>query len=50
MEVIELASYLQGQVIAIHPAYEEMFQAFYPEGMKDRERTRWAKEQLIENN
>lgn len=47
MEVIELASYLQGQVMAVNPAYEEMFQPFYPEGMKDRERTRWAQEQLI---
>lgn len=46
MEVIELASYLQGQVMAINPAYEEMFQPFYPEGLKDAERTKWAQEQL----
>ncbi len=47
MEVIELASYLQGQVMAINPAYEEMFQPFYPDGMKDKERTEWAQDQLM---
>ena len=36
IEVIEVASYLQGQVLAIHPAYETMFQPFFPEGLKQR--------------
>ena len=49
IEVIELASYLQGQVIAINPCYEEMFQPFYPNGMKDKERTEWAQSQLIKS-
>jgi sugar phosphate isomerase/epimerase len=46
IEVVELASYLQGQVLAMHPAYKTMFQPFYPEGLKDRERTEWATGQL----
>jgi len=49
LEVIELASYLQGQVMAINPSYEEMFQPFYPKGMKDAERTRWAQQQLMKS-
>jgi sugar phosphate isomerase/epimerase len=46
VEITELASHLQGQVMAIHPAYEVMFQAFYPEGLRDRERVDWASQQL----
>jgi len=46
IEVIELASYLQGQVLAIHPAYETMFQPFFPEGLKGKERVDWATDQL----
>lgn len=46
LEITELASHLQGQVLAIHPAYETAFQPFYPEGMKDKERTEWAQGQL----
>ena len=44
--VIELASYLQGQVMAIQPAYETLFQSFYPKGLNDRERMEWATDQL----
>jgi sugar phosphate isomerase/epimerase len=46
LEVIELASYLQGQVMAMNEAYAEMFQPFYPSGLNARERTVWAQEQL----
>ena len=46
IEVIELASYLQGQVLAIHPAYETMFQPFFPEGMNAKDRVDWAIDQL----
>jgi sugar phosphate isomerase/epimerase len=46
VEVIELASYLQGQVMAIHPAYEALFQPFYPKGFKDKKRVAWATEEL----
>ena len=46
MEVIELASYLQGQVMAMHPAYERLFQPFYPDRLSDTERVDWATQQL----
>ena len=34
LEVTELGGYLAGQVLAMHPAYEEMFSPFYPDGLK----------------
>lgn len=46
IEIIELASYLQGQVMAIHPAYKELFGGFYPKGLNDRERVDWATDRL----
>jgi len=46
LEISELAAHLQGQVLAIHPAYQVAFQPFYPEGLKDRQRAVWATEQL----
>ena len=46
LEISELAAHLQGQVLAIHPAYQIAFQPFYPEGLKDKQRVEWATEQL----
>lgn len=46
LELIELAAYLQGQVMAVHPAYEVMLEAFYPDGLHSRQRTEWATDQL----
>ncbi len=46
LEIIELASYLQGQVLAVHPAYSLLFQSFHPKGLNDDERTQWAADQL----
>ena len=46
LECIELAAYLQGQVMAMHPAYENMFEAFYPKSMNSKQRTEWATNQL----
>ena len=46
LEPTELSGHLQGQVLAIHPAYEMMFSAFYPDGLQDPERTAWATAQL----
>lgn len=43
---IELGSYLQGQVLAFHPAYETGFEAFHPAGLKGQARTDWAADQL----
>jgi sugar phosphate isomerase/epimerase len=47
LELVEVAAYLQGQVIAIHPAYETMFDAFYPGGLTPKARTEWATDQLM---
>jgi len=42
----ELAGYLQGQVLAVHPAYETMFEGFHPPGLRGKARTDWATDQL----
>ena len=46
LEPTELAAYLAGQVLAVHPAYEIMFEAFHPPGLKGNARTEWATEEL----
>ncbi|WP_317168306.1 sugar phosphate isomerase/epimerase family protein [Pelagihabitans pacificus] len=46
LEACELASYLQGQVLAMHPAYQKLFQAFYPKGLNAQEAMVWATDQL----
>jgi sugar phosphate isomerase/epimerase len=46
IEVVELGAYVQGQVLAMHPAYKEMFSAFYPKGLNTSEITKWAGEEL----
>ena len=46
LEPTELAAYLAGQVLAVHPAYEIMFEAFHPPGLKGNDRTEWATEEL----
>jgi sugar phosphate isomerase/epimerase len=46
LEISELSAHLQGQVLAIHPAYEVAFGPFYPENLNEKERTKWATEQL----
>ncbi|MGD1893566.1 MAG: sugar phosphate isomerase/epimerase family protein [Cyclobacteriaceae bacterium] len=46
LEVVELASYLQGQVMAMHPAYERLFQPFFPAGLNDPKRVVWASSEL----
>jgi len=46
LSVTELAGYLQGQVLAIHPAYEVMFQGFHPPGLSGTARTEWAADEL----
>ena len=45
----ELAGHLQGQVLAIHPAYEVMFEAFHPAGLAGKARTGGAADQLKKN-
>jgi sugar phosphate isomerase/epimerase len=46
LEPTELAAHLQGQVLAMHPAYEELFGSFYPEGLDRKGAAEWATEQL----
>jgi len=46
LQVTELTGYLQGQVLAVHPAYAEMFEGFHPAGLDDGQRTQWASEQI----
>lgn len=46
--ITELASHSIGQLVAVHPAYDTMFDAFAPEELhgKPKERQKWAVEQL----
>ena len=49
MEISELSTHLQGQLVAVHPAYDELFDGFSaaPEVRgKPAARTEWAKEQV----
>lgn len=46
IEVIELGSYLQGQVLAMHPAYAAGFAGFHPDGLSPQQVTEWATDQL----
>ncbi len=46
IEVVELGGYVQGQTLAMHPAYLEMFSGFYPKGMNEKQITGWASEEL----
>ncbi len=47
LQVTELAAHLQGQVLAIHSAYETAFAPFYPDGLDDAARVEWARAALI---
>jgi len=48
LEISELSTHLQGQLVAVHPAYSEMFDGFAPSELrgKPKERTDWAIQQL----
>ena len=48
VEITELSTHLQGQLVAVHPAYDELFDNFAPNALKGKpaERTAWAIEQL----
>jgi len=48
LEITELSTHLQGQLVAVHPAYDELFDGFAaPEVRGDsKARTAWAIEQL----
>ncbi|WP_295179586.1 sugar phosphate isomerase/epimerase [uncultured Christiangramia sp.] len=48
LEITELSTHLQGQLVAVHPAYDLMFDNFAPDDYKNnpKARTEWAVNQL----
>ena len=49
VEITELSTHLQGQLVAVHPAYDTMFDAFAPEEVHGdpKARAEWAVDQLM---
>jgi len=49
LEITELATHLQGQLVAVHPAYDTMFDSFAPKEVHNnpKARTEWAVNQVI---
>jgi sugar phosphate isomerase/epimerase len=49
VEITELSTHLQGQLVAVNPAYDEAFDAFAPAQVhgKPKERQKWAVEQML---
>ena len=49
LQVTELSTHLQGQLIAVHPAYDALFDGFAPEHVRgdSAARTAWATQQLL---
>ena len=49
VEITELGTHLQGQLVAVHPAYDEAFDAFAPEAMRGhpKQRQKWAVQQML---
>jgi sugar phosphate isomerase/epimerase len=48
LEITELSTHLQGQLVAVHPAYDKVFDGFAPKEVQgnSKARTAWAIEQL----
>ncbi|TCD24312.1 sugar phosphate isomerase/epimerase [Pseudomonas sp. IC_126] len=48
VEISELSTHLQGQLVAVHPAFDGLFDDFAPAGLrgKPKARTEWAIDQL----
>ncbi|MDP4128623.1 MAG: sugar phosphate isomerase/epimerase [Bacteroidota bacterium] len=48
VEITELSSHLQGQLVAVHPAYDALFDGFAPEAYRNNPAARqeWAVQQL----
>jgi len=49
VEITELGTHLQGQLVAVHPVYDEAFDAFAPQHLKGnpKGRQRWAVQQML---
>lgn len=48
LTLTELSTHLQGQLVAVHPAYDQMFDGFAPEQVRNnpQARTDWAVQQM----
>lgn len=48
LEITELSTHIQGQLVAVHPAYDLMFDNFAPEALRNNPaaRTEWAVDQV----
>lgn len=48
VEISELSTHLEGQLVAVHPAYDELFDGFAPEELRRNPsaRTEWAVKQV----
>jgi len=48
LEITELSTHLQGQLVAVHPAYDIMFDGFAPKEVRNnpKARTKWAVQQV----
>jgi len=48
LEITELSTHIQGQLVAVHPAHDIMFDAFAPDNLKGnfKGRTEWAIQQM----
>ncbi len=48
LEITELSTHLQGQLVAVHPAYDIMFDGFAPKEVRNnpKARTKWAIQQV----
>jgi sugar phosphate isomerase/epimerase len=48
LEITELSTHLQGQLVAVHPAYDDLFDAFAPKEVhkNPNARTEWAVQQM----
>ena len=50
LEITELATHQTGQLVAVHPAYDELFDNFAPASLRGqpKARTAWAVQQMIQ--
>ncbi|MEO8110214.1 MAG: sugar phosphate isomerase/epimerase [Ginsengibacter sp.] len=48
LEITELSTHLQGQLVAVNPAYDKLFDGFAPEELRNnpKARTKWAVQQM----
>ncbi|MFY0666206.1 MAG: sugar phosphate isomerase/epimerase [Natronospirillum sp.] len=49
LEITELSTHLQGQLVAVHPVYDDLFDGFAPESVRKNPPARqaWAVDQLL---